>query len=209
MSENEPPDPEIYTATNDVRYSRFSGVYDFAVRHTSLYSRWLLPAVQEIRGPRVLEISFGTGWLMTQYARQFDAHGVDLNWNMIGIATRNLRSAALTVPLQQAKVEALPFRGESFDTVVNTMAFSGYPRADRAMSEIRRVLRPDGRLVLVDMNLPEHETWMTRFWLRLFLASGDILRDMGQIFSRHGFIFSDDAIGLSGSLHLYVAEKRQ
>ncbi len=145
---------------------------------------------------------------MTRYASQFETYGVDLNWSMIRTTTKNLELAGLAVPLQQATVEALPYRAESFDTVVNTMAFSGYPRADQAMSEIRRVLRPGGRLVLVDMNLPEHENWIARFWLRLFLASGDILRDMGRVFSRHGFKFTDEAIGLSGSLHLYVAEKR-
>ena len=58
------------------------------------------------------------------------------------------------------------------------------------------------------MNLPEHENRISRVWLRLFLASGDILRDMGRIFARHGFTFTDEAIGLSGSLHLYVAEKK-
>lgn len=208
MVDPEPSDPEAYTANNDARYSRLSGLYDFAVRNTSLYNRWLLPIVPAMRGPRVLEISFGTGWLMTRYASRFETYGVDLNWSMIRTTTKNLELAGLAVPLQQARVEALPYRAESFDTVVNTMAFSGYPRADQAMSEIRRVLRPGGRLVLVDMNLPEHENWISRLWLRLFLASGDLLRDMGTIFSHHGFTFTDEAIGLSGSLHLYVAEKR-
>lgn len=208
MDEHEPSDPAAYTARNDARYSRLSGVYDFLVQHTSLYNRWLLPIVPKIRGPRVLEISFGTGWLMTRYASQFETCGVDLNWNMIRTTTKNLELAGLAVPLQQARVEALPYRSESFDTVVNTMAFSGYPRADQAMSEICRVLRPGGRLVLVDMNLPQHENWIARLWLRLFLASGDILRDMGRILSSHGFKFTDEVMGLSGSLHLYVAEKK-
>ncbi len=208
MDDPEPSDPEAYTANNDAMYSRLSAVYDFVVRHTPLYSRWLMPVLSEIRGPRVLEISFGTGWLMTRYAGQFAAYGVDLNWNMIRVTSKNLKLAGLAAPLQQAKVEALPYRDESFDTVVNTMAFSGYPRADQAMSEIRRVLRPGGRLVLVDLGLPEHETWISRIWLQLFLASGDILRDMGRIFSQHGFRFTAEPIGLSGSLYLYLAEKK-
>lgn len=209
MTGTEPPDPEAYSARNNAVYSRLAGIYDFAVRHTSLYNRWLLPALRHIRGPRVLEVSFGTGWLLSRYAGRFDTYGIDLNRDMIRVTTRNLRVAGHTIPLQQARVEALPYRTECFDTVVNTMAFGGYPRADEAMSEIRRVLKPGGRLILVDMAMPADRNRMGRIWIRVYIASRDILRDMRELFHRHGFTYSDEAIGLSGSLHLYVADKIQ
>lgn len=207
MAESEPPDPAQYAAENDAIYSRFAGIYDFAARHTSFYERWLLPVVPHIRGPRVLEISFGTGWLLTRYAGHFETYGIDLNRDMIRITAGNLKAAGLTVPLQQARVEALPYRSGSFDTVVNTMAFGGYPRADDAMTEIRRVLKLGGRLIIVDMAMPADRNLMTRVWIRLYIASRDVLRDMGQVFRRHGFAYTDEAVGLSGSLHLYVADK--
>ena len=160
MYNSEPKDPKRYTANFDVFYSGFSGIYDFFVRHTSLWKAWVGPAVPHIRGPRVLEISFGTGWLITQYASRFETYGVDLNKKMIKVTSRNLLASGIKVPLQRASVEALPFRSETFDTVVNTMAFSGYPRADRAMSEIHRVLKPGARLVLIDIGFPEDGNWM-------------------------------------------------
>jgi ubiquinone/menaquinone biosynthesis C-methylase UbiE len=150
MDTPEPKNPKTYTANFDVTYSRFSGIYDFLARHTSFYNAWLGPAIPYIQGPRVLEISFGTGWLITRYAKRFETYGIDLNEKMIQITSRNLLAAGITIPLQRANVEAIPYRSETFDTVVNTMAFSGYPRAHRAMSEIRRVLKPGARLILID-----------------------------------------------------------
>jgi hypothetical protein len=59
------------------------------------------------------------------------------------------------------------------------------------------------------MAMPADRNWIGRAWIRLFIVSGDILRDMGAIFHRHGFAYSDEAVGLSGSLHLYVAVRGQ
>lgn len=207
MSALDPKNPESYTHNFDVAYSRFSRLYDFVVNHTSFYNFWLGPVLSRILGPRVLEISFGTGWLMRRYAGRLETYGIDLNWNMIQVTAGNLRRAGIRVPLQQAKVEALPYKDETFDTVVNTMAFSGYPRADDAMREIRRVLKVGGRVALVDVGWPEDQNPWGRIALRLIAASGDIVRDMGQVFARHGFSFSHETVGLYGSLHMWVAQK--
>ncbi len=208
MPKLEPKDPKAYTTSFDAFYTQFSGIYDFLVRHTSLWNAWVGPAIPRIRGPRVLEISFGTGWLITHYASRFETCGIDLNEKMIRITSRNLLANGVRIPLQRASVEALPYRSETFDTVVNTMAFSGYPRADSAMSEICRVLKPGGRLVLIDIGYPEDGNWMGKNLARFIEATGDILRDMGKIFTQHGFAFSHETIGGFGSVHLYVAQKQ-
>ena len=208
MSTSEPRDPKSYTANFDAFYSWFSGIYDFLVKHTSFYDAWVGPAIPYIRGPRVLEVSFGSGWLITRYARRFETYGVDLNETMICLTSWNLLAAGTTLPLLRASVEALPYGSESFDTVVNTMAFSGYPRADAAMSEIRRVLRPGGRLVLIDAGYPEDGNWLGRALAGFIEATGDILREMAPIIARHGFTFSHEVLGGLGAIHLYLAQKQ-
>ena len=207
MDKREPKDPKTYTSDFNVFYSQFSRTYDFLVRHTSLWNKWVGPAIHHIRGPRVLEISFGTGWLITQYARHFETYGIDLNEQMIKITSRNLLAAGIKIPLQRASVEALPYRSNTFDTVVNTMAFSGYPRADKAMGEIHRVLKPGACLVLIDIGYPEDGNLAGTAIARLIEATGDILRDMGKQFTKYGFTFDHKAIGGSGSVHLYIAQK--
>ncbi len=208
MRKLEPKNPKTYTAHFNTFYSLFSGIYDFLVKHDPPWQVLVGRAIPHIRGPRVLEVSFGTGWLLTRYASPFETYGIDLNWKMIQTTTRNLRAAEATAQLQQANVEALPYMSETFDTIVNTAAFSGYPRADNAMREFHRVLKPDGRLVLIDVGYPKDGNWMGKALARFTEVTGDILRDMDPIFTRNGFVFQSEVIGGFGSMYLYIAQKQ-
>ena len=51
-------------------------------------------------------------------------------------------------------MESLPYPDASFDSVINTMAFTAYPDGQRVFEEISRVLKPGGRIVMVDINYP-------------------------------------------------------
>ncbi|WP_232065460.1 class I SAM-dependent methyltransferase [Mycobacterium shinjukuense] len=173
-----------------------------------VWRRWIGSALPHIRGPRVLEVSFGTGWLLTRYAGNFEAHGVDLNERMVAISRRNLRRAGVTADLRQANVEALPYPDGHFDTVVNTMAFSGYPNGRQAMSELRRVLRPGGRLVLIDVGYPHDGSRLGRALVGVWKRSGDVIRDMSSLFESFGFDVYHEQVGGFGSVHLHVATKQ-
>jgi len=168
------------------------------VRRLPVWRRWLERALPHIAGPRVLEASFGTGYLLSQYASSVEAHGIDLNRRMIEIARRNLALAGVNAKLVRADVEHLPYRDDSFDTLVVTMAFSGYPEAERALREMKRVLRPGGRMVLI-----EHRPSPER------RIAGDLVRDMGRLFDAHALDYREEEIGGWGSAHLFVATKRE
>lgn len=182
--------------------------YDIAVKALPVWKRWLRPALPHIAGPRVLEVSFGTGCLMTRYAAGVEAHGVDLNEKMVALARRNLERAGINADLRQANVEALPYPDGHFDTVVNTMAFSGYPDGERAMAELARVLRPGGRLVIIDVNYPADRNRLGTALVALWKRSGDLIRDMAPLFERFELDASDREVGGWGSVHLYVASRR-
>jgi len=203
----EPPDVREFTAAFDRFYTRFAPTYDFLVKLVPLWKRWLNRALPHIKGPRVLEVSFGTGYLITQLAGTFETHGIDLNARMVETARGNLRRAGLEAHLCRGTVEALPYRDASFDTVLCTMAFSGYPDAQKALAEMLRVLRSDGRLVIVDVNYPAGGNPIGQWVTELCKRAGDLVRDMGGLFRAFALRYSDEEIGAFGSVHLYVALK--
>ncbi len=200
-------DKSGFTESWDSFYSRYARVYDWAVKYLPLWKHWLKQAIPEIKGRKVLEISFGTGYLMSRYAGNFDTYGIDYNADMLRTTADNLRSRGLSAHLARGDVEHLPYADESFDTIVDTMAFSGYPDAEQALSEITRVLRPDGKLVLIDFDHPNDRNWLGTAVARSWEAGGDIIHDLKAIFEKQGLAYSDRPIGGFGSVHLYVVEK--
>ncbi|WP_428267865.1 class I SAM-dependent methyltransferase [Haliangium sp.] len=205
----EPRDHRAFTEAFDRFYTRFAPTYDVLVKVLPAWRTWLRRSLPHVVGPRVLEVAFGTGWLMTQYADRVEAYGVDLNARMVAIARENLRKKGLRAELRQGRVESLPYPDARFDTVLSTMAFSGYPDAHAALSEMLRVLAPDGHLVLIDVNYPADGNWLGTRLTKMWQRAGDLVRDLGTLLREHGLDCSDQEIGGKGSVHLYVARRAE
>ena len=203
----EPSDAKAHRDTFDDTYTRVADFYDFAVKALPVWKTWLERALPFISGHRVLEVSFGTGYLMTQYAGSFDVYGVEFNSRMLSVTSKNLQRCGLFANLQRGSVENLPYRDECFDSIVNTMAFSAYPDGKEALSEIGRVLKPSGRLVLIDINYPRNNNWLGTKMTHGWRAAGDIIRDMDRLLADHGFKYEDIEIGGFGSVHMYICHK--
>lgn len=203
----EPDDDRAFSERFDRLYSRFARPYDLAVRLLPTWRRWLSQALPHVEGPRVLEVSPGTGWLLTKYAGDVEAHAIDLNRDLVEVARRNLLRAGLTAEVQVADVAEIPYPEASFDTVLSTMAFSGYPDGRRALSEIVRVLRPGGRMVIIDVNYPGDGNRLGCALVGLWKRSGDLIRDIVSLLAEFALDATDREIGGFGSVHLYLATK--
>ena len=204
---NEPENATEHTEVLDKGYSKYVRAYDLAVKLLPIWKTWIKAVVPHIEGNRVLEASFGTGYLLLQFADDYETHGIDINNNMIKMAKKNLSQKGVKASLQWANVEELPFPDNYFDTVVNTMAFSGYPNGKRALAEFHRVLKEGGKLLIVDFDYPSNRN-IFGYWLtKLMESAGDTIRDMSKILPDFHFEFTEKEIGGFGSVHFYVARK--
>lgn len=97
-----------------------------------------------------LEVAIGTGANLPYYPDDVNLTGVDWSGVMIETARHRASSLHRDVRLQQADATELPFPSTSFDTVVSTFAMCCVPDERAALAEAVRVLRPGGRLLLLD-----------------------------------------------------------
>ena len=204
----EPEDSIAYTKKLDKEYSTYAKVYDVAVKLLPVWRTWLKTVIPYIEGNCVLEASFGTGYLLMQYANDYETYGIDFNNNLVKVAQRNLSRKGVKASLQRANVEALPFPENYFDTIVNTMAFTGYPNGKQAMSEFYRVLKEGGKLLIVDFDYPSNRNRFGYWLTKSMESAGDTIRDISKIVQAFPFAYTEEEIGGFGSVHLYIARKR-
>ena len=182
----EPTNPKNHTEQYDKFYTRFARGYDWLVKTLPFWRNWIKTAIPWLQGPTVLEVSFGTGYLLSQYADQFNTYGIDYNQHLARVTKGNLQIKGKKADLQIADVESLPYKTAAFDTLVNTMAFTAYPDGNLALSEMLRVLEPGGRIVMVDINYPGDGNWIGTTLTDTWKAGGDIIRDMPALFTEYG-----------------------
>ena len=114
----------------------------FVLERTGL-ERWRNWLVGGVKG-RTLEVGCGTGRNLPLYAGF--AVGIDPCAESLAKAKRR----APAVPLVRASAHALPFRDGAFETVVSGLVFCSVPDARRGLAEVKRVLKPEGRLRMLE-----------------------------------------------------------
>lgn len=97
-----------------------------------------------------LEVAVGTGLNLPLYDDDVRLTAIDLSPEMLAIARERVARIGLAVDLREADAHALPFQDEAFDAVVSTYSLCNIPNPHRAVEEMKRVLRPNGKLILVD-----------------------------------------------------------
>lgn len=130
-----------------------------------LDTRWRRRAISDLRLPMkcvVLDVAAGTGDFTRELRRQGQrAVATDLSFNML--------SHGKSMPERvQADASLLPFRDASFDGITCGYALRNFTDLDRTFLEMARVLRPGGRLSLLEVAEPRSGLWRAgfRFWFR-------------------------------------------
>jgi ubiquinone/menaquinone biosynthesis C-methylase UbiE len=132
------------------------------------YSSWLFPRVLDLvmqqkqmapfrerigkaASGRVLDVGIGSGLNLPFYGEQAKrVLGVDPSPELLHFAEERARKASVPVELLRGSGEALPIEDKSIDTVVVTFTLCTVCNATAALAEMRRVLRPGGRLLFAE-----------------------------------------------------------
>jgi ubiquinone/menaquinone biosynthesis C-methylase UbiE len=108
----------------------------------------------------VLEVAVGTGRNFTFYPQGVQLSGIDLSPAMLRIARKRAEELGVDADLREGDAQQLPFADASFDTVVCTLSLCAIPDDRRAIAEMKRVLRPGGRLLLLDHVRASSKVWL-------------------------------------------------
>ena len=155
----DPPRVRAFYDGNAHSYDRWLAAYEQAMGIGAHRDRLLSMA-----SGRVLELGVGTGRSLSAYPADAEITGIDVSPSMLQIAEKLALKLGRTVDLRIGDAQDLEFPDGSVDTVVAILVLSVVPDQHRALSEIKRVLRPEGRLLILDHARSTIRTvrWMQR-----------------------------------------------
>ena len=121
-----------------------------------LWKKFTIDIAAPRKGERVLDVAGGTADLSSAFARHVGATGqvwlTDINNAMLGVGRDRLLDEGVMAPVAQCDAEKLPFPDNHFDIVTVAFGLRNMTHKDRALAEMRRVLRPGGRLLVLEFS---------------------------------------------------------
>jgi demethylmenaquinone methyltransferase / 2-methoxy-6-polyprenyl-1,4-benzoquinol methylase len=152
----------------DEKARRVRGVFDSVVDRYDLmndlmsaglhrwWKRFAVNAVRAREGMRVLDLAGGTGDLARLFAERVGASGevvlTDINGTMLAHGRDRLLNEGCVVPVVQCDAEALPFPAARFDCVSIAFGLRNVTRKEKALAEMRRVLKPGGSALVLEFS---------------------------------------------------------
>lgn len=191
------------------------------------WRRRCVEALELAPGSLVLDVACGTGGLCAELERQgFRAAGLDLSRGMLARARASTREPRA---LMLADALANPVRDGSFDGAVSGFALRNVTDLEAMFSELARVVRPGGRVALLDLGEPEapllrsvHRLWTNHavVWLGSLLSDAAAYKylprslsylpqpqQMAELLGSKGFVAIEHHLLTAGVSHLYVATR--
>jgi len=152
-------------------FDRIASVYDplNTAMTAGLHHRWRARAADLARvgpGSRVLDVASGTGDLAIELARRVqpggEVIGSDFSDNMLELA----RAKAPELRFEQANALDLPYDDDSFDAATVGFGARNFSDLPQGLREMTRVVRPGGRVVILEITTPERPplSWFFRLW---------------------------------------------
>jgi len=138
------------------RYDRLARFYDFleAPMERLRFAGWRTKLRGRVMGERALEVGVGTGKNFLHYPRNVKMTAIDISPHMLVRARKKASDLGLEVDLREMDVQHLRFPDHAFDTIFATFVFCSVPDPILGLQELKRVCKPDGRLLLLEHMRP-------------------------------------------------------
>ena len=152
---------------------------------------WRRKAVKEIADKdspvKVLDVACGTGDFTIEIAKKVSAGseviGVDISEGMMEIGKEKILKAGVAAEMSVADCEALPYDQNTFDRIAVGFGVRNFEHLDLGLREMCRVLKPDGKLVILELSLPSNRLvrgcYMLYFQKILPMVGGFLSGDRG------------------------------
>jgi ubiquinone/menaquinone biosynthesis C-methylase UbiE len=139
------------TARTEARYDRIAPIYDLMeVLPEQQFRTWREKLWAQVPEGRVLEVGVGTGKNFAYHPPGVQVVGIDISQRMLQRAQQRAEELDKAVELHQMDAQQLDFPDGSFDAAVATFVFCSVPDAVQGLRELSRVVKPKGRLFLLE-----------------------------------------------------------
>lgn len=200
----------------DIFYRAYHAWPQFYEGVTELFSigqweKWQDKAFVDLVGKRVLEIGVGPGKLLLRIARKgYTVTGIELRRGMAYEARRRVKKAGFDIDILHQSVYNLPFHNETFDSIVLTFVLAEIAELDRAIIEMKRVLKKAGKIIIIAGGMPQDKNLVARLLFRIVGTQSTLRleRDNKSYFEKHGFIVHRNDFGPFKVIHKIVAIKQ-
>ncbi len=156
------------TVAEDEKSQRVAGVFSSVAQRYDvmndlmslglhrLWKRFAIGIANPRKGERVLDVAGGTADLARALAQRVSPSGqvwlTDINRSMLSLGRDRLIDSGLLLPVAQCDAERLPFPSDYFDIVTVAFGLRNMTHKEFALAEMQRVLRPGGRLVVLEFS---------------------------------------------------------
>ncbi|QBG36520.1 bifunctional demethylmenaquinone methyltransferase/2-methoxy-6-polyprenyl-1,4-benzoquinol methylase UbiE [Litorilituus sediminis] len=168
------------------QYDVMNDLMSFGIHR--LWKRFTIDASGVRPGNKVLDLAGGTGDLTAKFSQLVGKDGkvilADINSSMLNVGRDKLRDRGLVQNIEyvQANAEYLPFEENTFDIVTIAFGLRNVTDKDKALRSIYSVLKPGGRLLVLEFSKPEHEILNKAYDFYSF----NILPKMGELVAKDG-----------------------